>query len=136
FIAKLAVKVAQRGVIVHRIALDALDGLIGLGAQVQQCEIFTTGRPPQMLLYMNLVGGVYGRVHDQAGGVARIAGPEKGQNQVRTFLCAPYRQGLAEILAMSGNADFAGWIPESGDSNGGVDRQPPDGLAGAAEFAL
>src|SRR5262249_36824084 len=100
---QLPVKAAQAGVIVHGTALYALHRLKCLRSQIQDSEIFASRIPPYVLLEVNIGGGIEAHIGGDAESITRIGGTEERQHQIRAFVNAPDRQGLAEILAMIGN---------------------------------
>ena len=51
-------------------------------------------------------------------GVARIGRAQERQHQIGSFAHAPHRHGLAEILAMARNSDFAGGIQKAAQAQG------------------
>src|ERR1044071_5357028 len=96
-VAHLAVKAAQRGIIVHRTALDALHGRIGLPAQIQKREIVSPDIPPQMLLEVDMGGRIQKNVDDLSECIPRRLRADDRQNEIRSFADTPDRQCLTEI---------------------------------------
>ncbi len=132
---KLAVKAAQGGIIIDRIALDTLKPSGSSGSEGPAGWRIPPRLPPTQiccLKWTKLVGSQHCSGH-QPGGIAGVGRPEKGQHQIGPLVGAPHRKGLAVILAMVGHVEpGGGGVEKAPQPQGGVNQEtpPPSGRPG------
>ncbi len=100
----LAIQAALRRVIVHRGPLDLLQRVDVARAQVEHAQPGADIGERPVAVEAHIGERIDELVGDVAGKVARRSRAEQRHDEIRSFARAPDAQGLAEILAMVGDA--------------------------------